>query len=590
MNAEKISHAKPTVHSPAVVRPKCVAASPKDSIPPAYEALGNKFSHAKLSYIARQILPVSEIRPQAIKALQNHRFVSYSTEEIDSVLEPLKNTVRIGQSDLYAFATESQIKECAAEYSRSVQAFVSQNPPRTSDCIPDFLSALSSAIQFTGITFPLEALTVGDRETEEGYKRRVISALARLHCDRWWRRQLRKQCHRTAENYMRKTGRVGRGISPYISTYTNSRIRSREDISKEFLKNSMVESDAGDLLTLESVAASSLANPRNRLSEAYARAVGCDHIREEFKLSAVFVTITAPSRFHSRIVKGEGSIPNPKFDGSTPRECQEYLSKVWARIRASLARHCIDAFGMRVAEGHHDGSIHWHLMIYVEPKSLDSLIDICDRYATQEDAGELTTEKKQKARFHAEIIDTSRAAPRTYLFKYLTKNLQGSQEISDETGGPISETVDSVRRLCSTYGIRQFQFFGQPSVTVWRQLRRLKDKNLGELSAEHFSEIREAACAGNWAEFVRLMGGACTPRKDQPIKPLREYRGENDYGDFVYEIRGLVMAQCLEEIESGAFSRTVITSDKTWRVLTPYEVSSRFGFRGRAAAPLDNYQ
>jgi|GEM_PF-3483365 hypothetical protein len=578
--------ARETGHSPNFkqhepkysARPKHQVRSGSMVPPPAYESLTNKLSIEKISYVARKVLPVIEIRPSVISALNAHSFKSYSTYEIDAVLEPLINSVRIGESDLFAFATEDQILEHAKDYVRMVESFKSSYG---SSRLPlkgviDFAESLSEHTSFTGIPVPLRPRTIHDRETEQHFRARVRGAAARMCKERWWRKKLRDLCHRTAENYMRSSGRVGKGISPYISSYTNSRLRSRERASREFMDACEVESDQGDVLSLADVYASSLANPRNRISETYARAVGCDRIREEFSLSAVFLTMTAPSRFHARTVSGDFSYPNSHFDGSTPDESQVYLRRVWARIRAALARADIHAFGMRVSEPHQDGTFHWHLLGYVEPNQLAQFIEICRHYSCQEDAHELTTERRRKARFHAEVIDCTRAAPRTYLFKYLTKNVVGSSDISDETGQPIHEGVDSARRLASTYSVRQFQFFGQPSVTVWRELRRLREKNLGEVSAEDFSDIRDAACSGNWGKFVELMGGVCVRREDQPIKPLRKERGENDYGEIIYEIRGLVMRRCLHEMDSGQFSvSTVMTREKSWRILSPNEVKHK---------------
>ena len=39
----------------------------------------------------------------------------------------------------------------------------------------------------------------------------------------------------------------------------------------------------------------------------------------------------------------------------------------WARIRACWKRKGITAFGVRIAEPHHHGTPHWHLLIFMKP-------------------------------------------------------------------------------------------------------------------------------------------------------------------------------------------------------------------------------
>ncbi|VTN10959.1 Bacteriophage replication gene A protein (GPA) [Raoultella terrigena] len=203
--------------------------------------------------------------------------------------------------------------------------------------------------------------------------------------------------------------------------------------------------------------------------------MGFENICNELGYVGEFYTLTAPSKYHATTKAG---YRNSKWNGASPADTQSYLTGLWARIRAKLHREEIRIFGIRVAEPHHDGTPHWHMLMFMLPEDVERVRHIIRDYAWEEDRHELRSDKAKKARFHAEAIDPEKGSATGYVAKYISKNIDGyalDGETDDESGELLKETAPAVSAWAARWHIRQFQFIGGAPVTVYRELRRLAD-------------------------------------------------------------------------------------------------------------------
>lgn len=373
---------------------------------------------------------------------------------------------------------------------------------------------------------------------------------ARLCCPDWWARQFTKQSEREAEHFAIKSGFVRRGVSAYISKALLKHIEAKQQASIEAMERlEAVNTDTGETLPMMEVLQGSIANPEVRRIELMVRCRGFEDYAEQQGHAAAFYTITAPSKYHATAwnAAAKKAYNNRKYSGVTPRDTQSYLVQLWARIRAKLKRDALNVYGFRVCEPHHDGTPHWHLLLFMNPAHEKAVTRIMKSYALAEDGNE---HGAAKHRFTVELIDTAKGSATGYIAKYISKNINGSGIGEDhESGLDASLGAERVRAWASLWGIRQFQQIGGAAVGVWRELRRISKCPDGLLN-----EAMKAADSGDWMQYLILQGGADANRNEQPIKcytveRINSETGEpllNKYGEPMDTVKGVI-----ELIESG---------------------------------------
>lgn len=360
--------------------------------------------------------------------------------------------------------------------------------------------------------------TDNERCTLEGCRRRLADPS-------WWRRKIKTTVYQRSETVERELGLVQATTGLYASDDAVTRRQQDKARSRAFLEECIAVNDLGESITLAEIADANVSCPKIRRAEFMTRISGCEEYANRNGHAASFLTLTTPSRFHSH---RRNATLNHRWDMSTPADAQKWLLQTWARIRANLDRLCLVVYGFRVAEPHHDGTPHWHMILFHEPDQGVALTRIFERYMLAESPDEPGAKQH---RFKLLAIDPSRGSATGYFAKYVSKNIDGYSVGTDledtENLYGADETVVRVEAWASLWHIRQFQQIGGPPVGVWRELRRV-DYPLSGI----FEAARQSADKGDWCGFMEAMGGHQTPFRSQLIKILRVWFDKPGiYGD-----------------------------------------------------------
>lgn len=412
---------------------------------------------------------------------------------------------------------------------------------------------------------------------------------ARLMCALWWRRALRKHHARSVEGTAIALGLVNKRVDPYVSRESLARRQQQNKRNADTLARTVATNESGQEFTLAELAAKGTANKAIRRAELMTRIAGFERIAKDLGHVGLFFTLTCPSRMHRfrTVNKGKTVVENPKYDGTLPRDAQAHLSAVWARIRAALARMELGLYGFRISEPQHDGTPHWHFLVFhpdgwpgrKDAAALPRIAAIIRRYALG--AGEAKAPKKSDLarayrnesgctwaeasaqagkQLHAwrvadrqaqnaepgakqhradfKVIDAAKGSAAGYIAKYVAKNIDGYALEKDLLGNDVMTAAQRVEAWAATWGMRQFQQVGGPPVTVWRELRRVKvlaGDAPDHLKAAHVAVNKETAegeeRAADWAAYVKAQGGIYCGRK-YAIRLAHEAReGAGRYGD-----------------------------------------------------------
>jgi hypothetical protein len=345
------------------------------------------------------------------------------------------------------------------------------------------------------------------------------SAILRCGSEKWWRRKARVLKVRAIDQLARGFRMVHAKAQTYVSNEAVKLRRIQARRNRSVLEGFEAVNQEGDVYTLAELADLSVSNPTNRRHELMVRMRGFEQVAEQFGHTGLFITLSAPSKFHptrqiknkkGRLVRVE---ENEKYCGATPRDAQDWLNKTWSLIRSKLDRMEINCYGFRVVEPHADGCPHWHQLLFFAADEIELVKSVFKKYALREYAGEAGADKH---RLKIVLIDKEKGSAAGYIAKYISKSIDGSHVDDDLLGNSGSDAAERICAWASSWGVRQFQQIGGPSVTVWRELRRLDDEEYdGVIEA-----ARVAADASDWAAYFLVQSNGL-PFVSRSTAPLR---------------------------------------------------------------------
>jgi len=415
--------------------------------------------------------------------------------------------------------------------------------------------------------------------------RQAFSAISRLIKDEWWVNQLKAQRMRWCEALLIAAGEVNKDRSPYASKRAIRDVHARRLANLEYLKSCELENKVtGERIDLISKVMGSISNPEIRRMELMNTIAGIERYAASVGDVGMFITLTTPSKYHPTRQVGKGENKTVQLNHGwnenafTPKDGQRYLCRIWSLIRTAFKDNDLDVYGMRVVEPHHDGTPHWHMMLFCKPGQRNAINEIMRRYALKEDGHEKGAAKQ---RFESRHLNQGGAAG--YIAKYIAKNIDGyalDGQLDHDTGKPLKDTAAAVTAWASTWRIPQFKPIGLPTMGAYRELRKLpRGVSIASEFDDRVEAARAAADKGDFDLYIIAQGGANMPRDAQAVRVARKLADEvNEYEEDIERVVGIYAPHL------GA-GHIHVTRSADWRIVPKVLAVEPLTLKSGSAAP-----
>ena len=264
---------------------------------------------------------------------------------------------------------------------------------------------------------------------------------------------------------------------------------------------------------------------------------------------------------------------------------------MFAAFRKAMHKAGLRWYGVRVAEPHHDGTVHWHLLCFMRKKDRRAITALLRKFAIREDREELGN--NTGPRFKSELITRAKERRQATSRNISVRTLTGVVWLARSARKRVNLCVITLNTLmrASLHRVQQFRFFGIPGVRLtvncacWlvrRQGNRVTKAGAPVLDNPRLDAILAAADAGCFATYIMKQGGVLVPRKYHLIRTAYEINEEpTAYGDHGIRIYG---------IWSPIAEGKICTHAVKWKMVRKaVDVQEAAADRGRLR-PLDSWQ
>ena len=450
--------------------------------------------------------------------------------------------------------SENPINE-KANYSETVNEDIALVRNTKSEKISEFAIAEQKTV-YEFLSRYVETFNI--KPIELNKKIQLSGSLKRYADNRWWLRKFRKLITQANEKAAIHLNFVNSKRQIYASNITTKNRIAQRLRNDELLSSSYIINEAGQRYSLKEISDLNVSNPKIRKDELICRARGFEDLAKDLGHEALFITVTCPSKYHRSFSKSGAK--NPKWQELMPDEANTYLNDQWKKARAEFKRQNITPYGFRVVEPQHDGTPHWHMLFFIEGEKLKDLQDIIRHYALEVDGDEKGAAEN---RCDFKKINHDEGSATGYILKYIVKNIDGEGIGTDKFGNDSINVAQRIDAWASCWRIRQFQQIGGASVSVWRELRRLRTKFMDKKD-EALEQARFAADNSDWQGYTLAMGGLHIKQKDRPIKlycdlNINEQTGEclQSYydGELILKVKGLWF-----------MGKAIVTRNYQWKI------------------------
>lgn len=500
-------------------------ASVVDRIIYTFDPESRDFTFHKRSFIVRLISRFGSFSVPVANAFC--RLVVFS--DYSSALNRLQRAAEVAfpvfedlPPDFNLFCTDDQLFHYVAEFITDVNSRIASDdkPLLFSDCDIDYLA---NVIWYFRVQFGFDFSPVLNKYIN---RYSISGLLARFRTEKYIRRLVNSLRFERIQECSRIMGMLSND-KPYVTDFLLDVYSARDRRAKLFLESMGIFDVNGDLVcTLDDAYKSSVSYKPNRIAELLVRAKGVCDAAQELGCEGWFIVLTVPSRFHSVTTVKHGksvlSLLNKNWVNGgfeSIKSGHKWLNDVFARVRKRLDKSGLTPPGLRTVEPHTDGTVHWNFLFYCYPGEGAEIIRIFREEALKDCPDEPGA---REHRIRTEKIDERKGNGFSYIMKYIVKmsgckNVKGTASLSDRLSNvSFNDAVSRVSVWSRSCGIRLFQFFGLPSVTVYRQLRTFRSEFIpDELmmrqftadQAEQLEAIRLACDAGDFKNYIFLNGG-----------------------------------------------------------------------------------